>query len=198
MALPGDHRAAGRAGRSSAAAPTLAMAVFGVLIAPGVFRLIRASVDRGARGALRRRGPGLRASATPASCAGTSCRWCVAPTIIQVVPAVRHRHRHPGRPGVPRPRLGEPGQLGRDAQRRLPEHLLRPRCCCGPALAIVADGRPPSACSATRCATRSESAAPAAHAAAAREVAGIQRLRRRRRPAPPARDDRRTRTMRCW
>jgi peptide/nickel transport system permease protein len=33
------------------------MAVLGVLVAPGVYRLIRASVTVGARGALRRRRP---------------------------------------------------------------------------------------------------------------------------------------------
>ena len=72
----------------SGAAPTLAMAVFGLLIAPAAFRLVRSSVISGAARSSTSTRPGSPGSATAGSCAGTS-----SPS--------SSRRRHPGRPSWP-------------------------------------------------------------------------------------------------
>ena len=92
----------------------------------------------GARGAVRRRGPGLRPGRRAGSCAGTSCPSCIAPTVIQASQLLGIAIVVQAGPGVPRPGLGEPGELGRDAQRRLPEHLHR-----APAAALAGPGDRP-------------------------------------------------------
>ena len=103
---------------------------------PGVFRLVRASVV-GVR-------EELYVDAARVSGLGDAriMRRHILPVVHRAdghpdVADARHRDRHPGRAGVPRPRLGEPGQLGRHAQRRIPEHLQRARLLLWPGLAIV-------------------------------------------------------------
>ena len=92
-------------------------------VAPAFFRLVYARGHRGPRTSSTSTPPASPASATPASSAATSSRVVRAPVDHPGRGGRRHRHRHPGRTGVPRPRRPERAHLGRHAQRRLRQHL---------------------------------------------------------------------------
>ena len=90
---------------------------------PGVYRLVRASVTVGARGALRRRRP-RRPGLSDARIMRRHILPVVqAPTIIQAAGIFGVGHRRPGRPAVPRPRLGDRGRAGARCSTTPSQHL---------------------------------------------------------------------------
>ena len=100
------------------------MVIFGVLMSPAFYRVVSArGLGRPPR-AVRRRRPRVRAErradhrpAHPHRGAGAGDHPGRGRR--------RHRDRDPGRTGLPRPRRPDQAHLGRDAQRRLRQHLHR-------------------------------------------------------------------------